>query len=564
MSFYTPMEQGNMPEGLQEIWLQRQQAREQYSKTKSDLDEALSQRSQTPMLSTKQLQLKDSEIEELRRQLDFLKAQIQRQEQVLQNQSIRIQQQAETIHVHSQEMSKPRVDKMSTTPFRGYSGSGDNDPNPMRVPPPMYSQAVPSATGQGSYQTKWGTIVSDQPQNRRPSQPTPVATFPSNSTNSIQSPRQKRGNVYAANDQGSPIPVSQMNNLSIRPRGDTGSNIFATPSHLAQGQLGPRISNHTPSTSTSPGQGLLPPAPPQSPVRPDSAASKARSTRSGALIPALIPYLLTPKDDSIVQQWKRLFDMAIKFAYDHVNVPSNQWDSKLPQGLKNRLMAAATKTTAARLLSTQNTRFFLVARIILEWIDRFVFKEDSFAGLDPQTDHAIKTTRSKIFSDTPAPIKFVFLRDIATSSQKLRNHANYQDFLNTRSHERATQLWNFIRPLKFAQTDGDWEDMHNLMQEAHKVAELQLCDVAEYRFFFNNANDSFNSVTMINMDDQFGYMSDDEVMARKGAVRLSVVPQVMSRITSAEGQGNTRVLLKAGVLVKFKDHMIKDLLKKRN
>ena len=219
-----------MPQDVREMWMQRQEAQERFAKARSDLDEALSQRSQTPLLSTRQLQQKDAEIEELRKQLDVLQAQIQQKD-------IRIQQQAETIHVHSQEMSRPRADRITTPQFRGYS-EFNNNANAMQGPPPAYNQLPLPPTGPASYQTKWGTIVNDQPQSFPPPRPPPGATFPGNNTHSNQSPRQGRGNMYRTDDQGSPLQMGHMNNLAVHLRANLGNNVLATPPRLGQGQQG--------------------------------------------------------------------------------------------------------------------------------------------------------------------------------------------------------------------------------------------------------------------------------------------------------------------------------------
>lgn len=472
---------------------------------------------------------------------------VRNQEEVLRQKDIRINQQAATIQIHSDEIAKTqkRPGKFETTPIRYPSQQGLQRAFHNQGPPPAYEQPAQLKLEAGPhYRTRWGDIP--QESGMRPTSAVESDMFSHFNGTRVYTPDRSRR--HQTDDSGSPLSIGRPGGMSLTNWTDSNSRTnFTTPPRPSQLPVGISDARHTPGPLRNTGQIPMPPAPPQTPTPSESVVSKPRSTKEGAVMSCPS----TSKEAISTKAFSDLFDHIVEFSYYFVNVPSTHADSNLPQELKLRLMNAATKTTAHKIMSSQSTRYLLIAKIIISWMQVNVFREQAFFGLDRSIDEAIIAARKKIFNNTPAPVRFVFLRDIANQFAQLRKADNYEDFVNSHSHKRASELWNIVRPLMYNKADGDWQSMHNLMKEAHKVAEMQLLDTAEFRLFFPKIHDPFNDASMINMDSGFDHMTPDEIMVRRASVQLGAIPQVMARITNADGSIMTKTLIKAGVLLKF-------------
>lgn len=498
-----------------------------------------------------QIEDKDDEISKLQKMLFSLELKIRNQEEELRQKNIRINQQAETIQIHSEEIAKThtRYAKFETAPIRYPSQQGLANRFQNQTPPKPYDQTGQAAmTAAQHYRTKWGQV----PQNQQPPGPYPFDNRGREDYNTciVPTPHSPgQSNRHFVNPTGSPIPQNRGRSLGLVHQQDSGSRSpFTTPPRPAQPTDSARDARLTPSTSNGSSQLPVPPVPLHTPERSDSVVSKPRSTKNGAITPFGSS---GSKQATLSKVFSDLFDNVVEFAYIYVNAPSTHQDSNLPQGLKEMLMSAATKTTAAKIMSSQNTRYLLIAKVILSWIQSNVFTEGALTGLDQEVDNAVTETRKKIFNNTPAPVRFVFLQDIANQFAKLKKYSEYDEFLASISHKRAVELWNIVRPLMYNKIEGDWSNLHNLVKEAHRVAETQLLETAEFRLFFPKVGDPFNDASMMNMDPQFDHLAPDELMVQRANVRLGAIPQVMARVTSPGGEITTKTLVKAGCLLKL-------------
>jgi len=506
---------------------------------KSEIDDAVSQRSRTPASAVRQLQDKDARIESLEAELATLQAQLAQLITEMQNKDIRIAQQAETIAIHSGEMSKfqNRPSKYESQPFRlpsqidnvaqdhhqGQSAGNTfpvlhglpqqyNDPAPytsynqqIQLPPGL------GASNQGVLTTKWGVL------NHGPSSPYRQAD-PFSTPHS--QPR------VGATSFGSPMPINQMQALSMNEpaTGRGGNRGFTTPPRQQQG-----VTNARPS---------------QSAARSVSQMSSTEKNKG-----ALVPFDGGAKEAKMKQSFQGLIDEAFAFAHKHVNTPSTQGDSNMPAALKSHLLHLASKTSANRIMSNQNTRYFLVGKLILDFIINQAFLENSFVGFDGEIDNAIRAARSRIYNDTPSNVRKAYLQEIAKQFTLLKTNTDFEQYVAQLVYKRAVDLWNRVRPLMYAKVDGDWVGLHTLMTNAHKIALSMLSDDTEFRFDFPPINTPFNEVTMINMDPEYRGLPAQRIMAAGALVRLGAIPQISIRVTSVNGSETIKTLVKAGVLV---------------
>lgn len=101
--------------------------------------------------------------------------------------------------------------------------------------------------------------------------------------------------------------------------------------------------------------------------------------------------------DAVGAQLAKVWRMAVSFARSHVNTPSTARDNAMPQRIKDILLNAATRTTAFQFMSTPLCRYFLVAKVIVQWLMKNVLKVDSFTGFDSNVDRVIESCRNQIY-----------------------------------------------------------------------------------------------------------------------------------------------------------------------
>jgi hypothetical protein len=94
---------------------------------------------------------------------------------------------------------------------------------------------------------------------------------------------------------------------------------------------------------------------------------------------------------------QNLFSMAERFCFSHMNIPSSAKDGLLHETIKDRLMKAASRETAHQIAATGATRYFLMAKVVIQWIIKHVCKTSLFAGFDPDADVRIARLKDSIF-----------------------------------------------------------------------------------------------------------------------------------------------------------------------
>ncbi|KAL2395245.1 hypothetical protein ABEF93_002669 [Exophiala dermatitidis] len=256
-----------------------------------------------------------------------------------------------------------------------------------------------------------------------------------------------------------------------------------------------------------------------------------------------------PEFAEVQRQFAKVWSMAEAYAVAHVNVPSTAKDNAMPQRLKDILLSAATRNTAYQFMSTPMTRYFLVTKVILQWIMRFVMKPDCFSGFDKNIDRTINSCRSQIYQSTPAQVKHQLLTTVSQQMAALRRNPRFEGFLTHLAKTRGNKLWEDITPMMHQKTARDWEDMLSLMREAHKLAFYMFSGPDEYRFEFPQHGQPFDKNTMESKDPQ-APKNPDQLVAKSATVRLAYTPQVMGRRNFADGHVATRTMLRAYVLVK--------------
>jgi len=583
MSFNSGMD---MPFGasvtspaLEQAELRLKQTERGFSKTHQELSSLIA-RSQTPMSQAESINT-NREIQGLQARLQAQETEMRELKQLVERQKVTIAQQSKAIEQPKQPYQ---------TPSRR---QGSIQPGSFHGPKPNYPPVPGPLVGPGSVNTQ------------QQANPTPTGlayqppTGPRNSVQYVQNQQQWNAPSFQQNAMLPPPPqplFSQHTSVnafgSPEPRSHSATGGFQPPSkHSSRSSLSGPASDprrpmgmygpkHTPSPSQSQ---THPPPPPPPPPHPFSHPQNIylQTPQSPHMQNAQMnhPYMQNPQMQNLQTQnmyvqnpqststsmvpaspgvgidhfkaaFEKVVNMSQQYAFSHVNTPSTLKDNQMPQAIKDRLLKAASMTTAFQFMSSPYTRFFLVTKLIVQWLIKNVLKYDSFRGMDPDTDSTIDGLRASIYQTTPAQVKFQILNNIGQQMLKLRQRPDFEQYCGVLAHQRGNQLWAIIKPMMHQKTSRDWDDLYLLMVEAHNAAALMFSGSEEYRFELPVTGTLFEPKTMVCRDTYQNIKSQDQLVAERALVRLSISPHVTVRKTSPGGHVSSATVVPASVLLK--------------
>jgi len=321
--------------------------------------------------------------------------------------------------------------------------------------------------------------------------------------------------------------------------------LFTTPSRKQQPPIGTPKQGNAPGTSHISNANSLASNIPSQPT----SATAFRASSGNNKADAMIITTDAAKRAKLTQLMQALSDDVLSFTFKHATAPSTHADNNMAADLKTRLLDLATTTTASRIMANQNTRYFLVAKLILVWIVTEVFCESTFFGFDSVIDATVQSMRGNIYADTPVSVRKLFLTQIASSFIRLGKSMEFDPWMIDLANKRATELWHLVGPLLKTRSTSEWADLYTFVLNAHEIALMIHSDETEFQFKFHKTNTLFDEVNMLNVDPEFRQMPGPAVMKAGGLVRLGALPQVLTRVTSPAGQTAEQTLLKGGVLI---------------
>ncbi|OAG42062.1 hypothetical protein AYO21_03797 [Fonsecaea monophora] len=503
------------------------QSERNYSRTQQDLQNAMRIRATTPM-SAVETNAKDQEIASLRRKLSDQEAEMKGLKDTIEKQRM-------TIKTQSEAISNPKQHYATPTPNR-FGGNPPYGPNPNIQPPPPPPPPI-FATGNAMTYTQPRPTLSAPPHQQPGNTPSPfddtmnqhfsalsINPAPGSQMQQPQpTPFRQSGHV---NEFGSPEPARPYNtNLAIKstPVGPKKGN-SGTPA------LGSAARIHTRGMpSTGPQQ-------PQMPAFPNPIQM------------VIGPHLIVP--EAVVRQFAHVLHMAETYAYSHVNTPSTQKDNAMPQEVKDRLIRAASTTSAFQFMQTPFTRYLLVYKIIVQFMIKTILKHDCFTGFNPEADRIIETCKNQMYQTTPAQVKYQLLTTMADQVQKLKTNPNFQNFVNNIARVRGNEIWKVLKPMMHSKTSRDWDDLYELMINAHQLAQTMFSGSEEYKFDFPVMGQAFQKAWMEPRDPFKNVHTPEQLEAMGATVRLGITPLISVRTSTQGGLVRSCTILKSFILLK--------------
>jgi len=104
----------------------------------------------------------------------------------------------------------------------------------------------------------------------------------------------------------------------------------------------------------------------------------------------------TAQDLGLSAKFDALFTMSERYAFAHINFPSSAKDAMLSSYIKGKLELVAGNS-AGNLMSNGQTRYYIIARVINQWISKHVLRRTCFSGLDGEIDANIEMHANSIY-----------------------------------------------------------------------------------------------------------------------------------------------------------------------
>ncbi|KAL4934489.1 uncharacterized protein BDV17DRAFT_8667 [Aspergillus undulatus] len=261
-------------------------------------------------------------------------------------------------------------------------------------------------------------------------------------------------------------------------------------------------------------------------------------------------------------RFQALMRMSEVFGQTHASFPNIYNDSHMDNRVKDYLMAMSSGSRTSHLLEDAATRGFLVAKAINWYITEKILKVDVVMGFDASVDSEIKQIQDQIKASAAGLlqgiplIRHLMLTAITTHVSSLSKHPAFAEFTTQQITHHLTELWPYIAPLGHDTHQNShshspnsmWTDFHSIVSEAHALAIDMFSVPLEYRFEYPEA-EPFDPLTMINRDP---YVHCDPQLLKNSPetrVRLGVTPIVRIRDSSG-GAANVHLMYLGHVLLK--------------
>ncbi|KAK4941024.1 hypothetical protein LTR10_018944 [Elasticomyces elasticus] len=281
---------------------------------------------------------------------------------------------------------------------------------------------------------------------------------------------------------------------------------------------------------------------------PSSQAVQQPALRDNSMALVTIPEVSSAP--SVKEQFEKVWFMAERYCWSHVNIVSSQKDGHMPTAIKERLLRTAAPVQAFPLMGVPLTRFMMVTKVVVQWIMKNILKHDSFRGFDLEVDTAIEANKNQIYQSTPAQVKYQLLSNIGYQMSVLQKKPGFDGFVNHLARDRGNQLWQIINPMMHEKSACDWEDLYTLMIEAHTLAQMMYSGADQYRFDTPPGNTMFDKTTMVpRFSEESKSMTTEQLEARGMRIKLALTPHVICKTSTPLGLVSETTVLPARVLI---------------
>lgn len=446
-----------------------------------------------------------SAVAETRRELETAEAQLKEKGERIGELERRINQLKTTIRVQSDQIQGPRE---TNTPHRGGAAGA-------YWRPPAYKQAPPVFPG---LQTVNHSAIPPPAVHHRSKSfvaPTPqLNAFPPPSFNPPERPQ----TAFRTESFGQPAQsqVSFRSGSFVTPVQGQRVAPYAPgpPYQFSSGTSGFPYGHH--STKSS---GWL--ADPTTPQFQHDVAAESRA-------------LSIHGDDSSKVAWStefsQFFKLTEEWARNYTNVPDQERDKGLPEGLISAFAKHSDISQVMPLLGSGATRYFLVAKLINSWITNDIFRPQALRGFSRTHDNKISELRHQIQPGIPPHLRFALMVAIADTAKEMKEVPGFYKYVEGQVSSKTSNLWDRLTYLVapgVLQSQA-WDDLSHIHQESYRIAILMMCTPLGHNFTYPHVsvNTFFNPSCMLNRD--ISFKGDPLSLKRQDLrVRLGITPIIV-------------------------------------
>ena len=248
----------------------------------------------------------------------------------------------------------------------------------------------------------------------------------------------------------------------------------------------------------------------------------------------------------------RLFANAEEWAKLYANVPDKAKDTCLPQDIQAQLFEATNPAAAASLLSTSQTRYFAITKLLLHMMVNFAFQPMVVKGFRPEYDFRMLYERQRIHTGVASHIRRSATMNIAEIVREICRDPDWPDFLARTTHHQCTRLWHYLQPLFAPDINRQeaWHGLFYLWEESIRIGQVMFSTTSLWTVDFPPVGESssFNPANMTSRDPEFD--QDSRTLGQMGLkVKLAITPVVTEANVEISGSLVPRNLCFANVLL---------------
>ena len=138
---------------------------------------------------------------------------------------------------------------------------------------------------------------------------------------------------------------------------------------------------------------------------------------------------------------------------------------------------------------------------------------------------------------------------MAKQVSEITTKPGFNELFQRRVQEHTNAVWELVGPLTHETSENAWNDLFDLVVDAHKLALRMYSGPNEFKLDFAGTNELFNPNFMVNRD---SYITGDPqlLMRNHNRVKLAITPLTTFR-HNATAAGNVQIVHYGHVLLRL-------------
>ena len=248
----------------------------------------------------------------------------------------------------------------------------------------------------------------------------------------------------------------------------------------------------------------------------------------------------------------KIFRLTETWARNYTNAPDEVTDRSLPPNIISGVKQFTDPQTAWDLMSSANTRYLMVAKLINFQLTTLPFRPLVVKGFTDYYDGKITEMRVKFHEIIPIHIRRALMSACADTFREMTETDGFQAHIDGIVRHQVNEMWTFLEP--FFGEDMPrmeaWNGLGEIWTEACRIGVLMLLKPSSFSLDYPPVGPSslFNPAQMINRDTNF--RQDPQTLSRMGVTVIMAVTPVVTETSFISDQPVPRILHHSNVLLR--------------